>query len=227
MSSFQDTINIQLLYDINQVIEQNIQNKDFYFILLYESLEHLTLDANNIKELLCCMIKYILNKKIESGKANEVNDLKGIDEVAQSFISAIYELGWDSLITNNNNSFFRYKVMAKFTSKINEINNNRKKNNKSVDKLTTFNKLLSLILAKLPKEVNKILKFFKKNNKVNKNVNDIKDQRKLYAQALTSTNNTREVLKIKEIFPNLQAKKTKKIKNKILIVKVNLSQDSI
>jgi len=35
----------------------------------------------------------------------------------------------------------------------------------------------------------------------------------LYTQALTPINNTREVLKIKEMFPNLQTKKSKKIIN--------------
>lgn len=35
----------------------------------------------------------------------------------------------------------------------------------------------------------------------------------MYTQALTPINNTREVLKIKEMFPNLQTKKSKKIIN--------------
>jgi len=44
-------------------------------------MEHLTLDAKNIRESLCHIKKYILNKKAESTKANEVNNLKDIDEV--------------------------------------------------------------------------------------------------------------------------------------------------
>jgi len=63
------------------------------------------------------------------------------------------------------------------------------------------------ILAKLPKEVNEISKFLKKNNPTNGK----KDTRKLDAQASFSSNNTREILKIKEIFPNLQAKKIENI----------------
>ena len=50
------------------------------------------------------MTKYILNKKVESSKVNEVNDFKDIGKVVWGFISAIYESGWDSLIVNNNNN---------------------------------------------------------------------------------------------------------------------------
>jgi len=56
-------------------------------------MEHLTSDAKNIKKSLCHMQKYILNKKIEGGKANDVNDLKGISKAAWSFISSLYNSG--------------------------------------------------------------------------------------------------------------------------------------
>ena len=57
------------------------------------------------------MTKYIHNKKIENSKSNEVTDLKGIGKVAWNFISAIYKLRWDSLITDNNNTSFGSKVL--------------------------------------------------------------------------------------------------------------------
>ena len=41
-------------------------------------MEYLTLDLKNIRESLCCITKYTLNKKVESVKANEIDDLKGI-----------------------------------------------------------------------------------------------------------------------------------------------------
>ena len=148
------------------------------------------------------MVKYILNKKIENSKANKINN---IGEIVRKFISAIYKSGWNSLIADNNNIFFRYKVSAKFTPKINEVNINKNKKSKSANKPAIFNKLPPPILAKLPKEINKISKYFKKNNQTN----DKKDQRKLYAQASTLINKTREV--IKEKFPNLQTKKIENI----------------
>jgi len=45
-------------------------------------MEHLASDAKNIEKSLYHMQKYILNKKIESGKANDVNNLKGIGKAA-------------------------------------------------------------------------------------------------------------------------------------------------
>jgi len=40
------------------------------------------LDSKNIKESLCYMTKYILSKKVESSKANEVDNFKGIGKAA-------------------------------------------------------------------------------------------------------------------------------------------------
>jgi len=110
-------------------------------------------NTNNIKKSLHCMTKYIRNKKIENSKSNEVTDLKGIGKVAWNFISAIYESGWDSLIADNNNTFFKSKVLSKFTLKINEVKTNKSKSGKNADKLTTFNRLPPPILAKLPNVV--------------------------------------------------------------------------
>jgi len=59
----------------------------------------------------------------------------------------------------------------------------------------------------MPKEINEISKFFKKNNQPTEK----KDIRKSYVQVFFSTTSTREVLKIKETFPNLRAKKIKNI----------------
>ena len=74
----QDTINIQLPYNVNQIMELNSWNGNFYSISLHSSLEHLPSDSKNIKESLHWITKYIKNKKIENNKANEVLDLKDI-----------------------------------------------------------------------------------------------------------------------------------------------------
>ena len=108
------------------------------------------------------MATYISNKKIKNGKVNEVDNLKGIGEAVWKFISSLYESKWDSLIVDNNISF-RKKVSEKFTPKIKEMNVSENKSGKSSDLLATFNTLPSPILAKSPKEVNEISKYFKKN----------------------------------------------------------------
>ena len=66
-------------------------------------LEYLPSDSKNIKESLYHMTKYIENKKIEQNKANNIPDLKGIDEAAWKIISAFYSSGWDLLIANKDN----------------------------------------------------------------------------------------------------------------------------
>ena len=104
---------------------------------------------------------------MESGKANEVNDLKGIGEAAWGFILALYESRWDKLIADNNNHSFRWKVKAQFTPKISESTSNKNTKKKNMDKPASIFRLPPPISAKsgdLPKEVNKISKFFKKNN---------------------------------------------------------------
>ena len=63
-----------------------------------------------------------------------------------------------------------------------------------MDKPSFISTLPSLILAKSPKKVVEILKFFKKNPD---------NKEKLYDQVLsTNSNTTRETLKIKKAFPN-------------------------
>jgi len=59
----------------------------------------------------------------------------------------------------------------------------------------------------LPKKIKDIAKFFKKNQKSKEK----ETPRKSYAQTSSSGNNTREVLKIKEVFSNLQEKKIENI----------------
>ena len=151
------------------------------------------------------MTNYIKNKSIESNKVNNVPDLKSIGEATWSFISAIYESGWDLLIANKDNQSFRHKFLSKFAPKIQEIKN-KPKNNKS-DKLASFIKLSPPILAKTPKEIKEILKFFKKSSQLTRK----RDTMKSYVQVLFSSFNTKEILKIKEIFPNLQAEKIENI----------------
>jgi len=204
-SPSENVVNTQLPYNINQGTVPDTWDGNFHSVSLHGSMEYLTLDAKNIKESLCCMMKYILNKKVESSKVNDVNDLKGIGKAAWGFISSLYKSGWDELIADSNVHSFRYKVKAQFTPKINEGSNIKKGKDSNANKLASISKLSSPILVKLPKEVNKISKYFKKNI-------EKKDQKKSYPQASSSSANIiRETLKIKEAFSNLQNKKIENI----------------
>lgn len=116
------------------------------------------------------------------------------------YFSAIYKAHWNGFYINDFRTSFRNKVKSKFNPQVNKILVNGK--DKEMVKATYISSLLSSILAKLPKEVNKILKFFKKN------LNE--SQKKSYTQVSaksSTTNIVMEDLKIKETFSYLQNKK--------------------
>jgi len=84
---------------------------------------------------------------------------------------------------------------------------NGKKGRKSTNKPVSIKRMPPLIPAKSPKEIKEISKYFK----TTKQLNNIKSHNMLYAQASKGDNNTRDILKIKETFPNLQANKIENI----------------
>lgn len=106
------------------------------------------------------MAKYIKNKKIDTSKSNNVNELKGIDKAAWRFISVFYNTGWNLLIVDTHNNSFRQKVTFYCTLKTNPVKKSKPKNNNR-DKLTSIERLSPLIPTKTLKEVNEISKFFK------------------------------------------------------------------
>ena len=166
-------------------------------------MEHLLSNTNSINELLKQMANYIRNKKI---KANDITDLKEIGEVVWNFITSLYNFNWDTLTAYKKNCSFRQKVTAKFTSQIHKVKK-KSVNKEPTDKPASFITISSPIPVKMLKEVNKISKFFKKNNQ-SKEKSIIK---RTYAQALLFSFNVKEILKIKKTFPILQVNKIENI----------------
>ena len=78
-------------------------------------MEHIISDIKNIKEFLHRMQKYILDKAIDSNKANNIKDLEGVGKVAWKFITALYESHWDGLLVNSTNRSFRNNIKSKFS----------------------------------------------------------------------------------------------------------------
>jgi len=169
-------------------------------------MEHLASDALNIKESLTRMQKYIAGKSIDNNKANNVKDLNGMGKAIWEFISVVYDSYWDALYADDNNTTFRNKVKSKFFPQARNIQIPSNKGKKVV-KPTFVSAISPSILAKSPKKVKEISKFFKKIEKPIMN--------KLYAQALSSklksntvsSNIAMNTLKIKEAFPNIPNKK--------------------
>ena len=152
--------NIQLNYNIDQARDPDSWDRNFQAILLHRSLEYLASDMKNIKESLTRMQKYILDKTIEGGEANNVKNLKDISKVAWEFILSLYETYWDSLIVDNSNTSFRNMVKSKFSPQVVKTLSNGK--GKNIVKPASILFIPSPILAKFPKKVNEISKSFKK-----------------------------------------------------------------
>jgi len=167
-------------------------------------MEHLASNIKNIKESLIRMCKYILGKSIDGDKANKIKDLKGIGMAAWGFISSLYKAHWDNLTVDDSKMSFRNKVKSKFSQQvIKESVNNKGKN---TIKPSYVSPLPPPILAKSPKEINEISKFFKKNS--------LSVLKKSYAHVSSSQNMSniaRETLKIKDAFPNLQDRKIEQV----------------
>ena len=56
------TINIQLSYDPNTLMEPDLWDGSFHPISLHRSIKHIASDAKNIKNLLNFIARYIANK---------------------------------------------------------------------------------------------------------------------------------------------------------------------
>jgi len=133
-----------------------------------------------------------------------------------NFISSVYEFKWDTLFTDQKLNTLRTKISSKFTLHIFPPKGNSKKN---IPKSTpvTINKVPPLppLPAKTKKEINAISKYFHpKKPSVNINNKSTNNQiGKSYIQASKPLTSTSDVLKIKEAFTTLNAKKIDQVNN--------------
>ena len=199
--------NIQLNYDLNQALDPDSWDGNFHIVSFHSSMKYLALDMLNIKESLFRMQKYILGKTIKNNSANNINDFKDMGKSLWEFIFTIYNSHWDNLFVDDNQMTFRSKVKSKFNPQINKPKISVK--GKEMVKPTFISVLPHSILAKLQKEVNEILKFFKKTNSstLTKSYAQASTISKKTTSSISSSNITRDTLKIKEMFPNLPNKK--------------------
>ena len=217
-----NVINIQLSYDLNSPTEPELWSGNFHPISLHGSIEHIALDTKSIKDSLNFMAKYISNKKVNPKNANDLKDFDGIGDSMWNFISLVYQASWDSFLTDNKFKTLREKIASKFSPRI--IPTNAQKNNKNIPKSVPISLNNVSPPPPLPpksmKEVNTISKYFQNkkpltNNKKNEGSNPTKS----YAQASKSPASMTDILKIKEVFSALDARKIEQVNN---IVKGNL-----
>ena len=206
-------INVQLPYDLQAPTEPELWSGFFHPISLYGSIEHFASDAKNIQVSLNFLAKYIQGKQVDGNKANDLGDFDGMGDAIWNFISSVYASKWDALYTDHKTNTLRSKISSKFTPCIPPTNGNSKKDSpKSIP--VTINKAPPPppLPAKSKKEINVISKYFhskkpenNKKNNGNSSLNSLSN--KSYAQASKSPTSTSDVLKIKETFPALNAKK--------------------
>ena len=162
------------------------------------------------------LAKYIRNKQVNNGKVNDLGDFNGMGDIIWNFIFSVYDAKWDNLFTDNKSNTLRTKVLSKFTLRTIPPNNvNKKEIVKLV--LVTINKvpLPPHLPAKTRKKVNTISKYFNPKKSIvnsstqSNNVNSGKS----YVQASKTLVNTLDVLKIKEMFPSLNAHKIDQVNN--------------
>jgi len=205
---------VKLPYDPNAPTEPDLWSGDFHSIFLHSSVEQITSDMKNIKQSLNFMARYISNKKVNPKSSNDLNDFDGIGDVVWNFLSSIYQSSWDSLYTDNQSKTLREKISSKLTPRV--VPSPTHKSTKNPNPVT-INKVPPPppLPAKTKKEVTVISKYFLPNkptveNKVQGNINN---SGKSYAQATKTSNNMSEVLKIKEMFPSLNAQKVDQVNN--------------
>ena len=216
-----NVINIQLPYDPNTPTEPELCSGNFHLISLHSSIKHIASDTKCIKDSLNFMVKYISNKKVNPKNANDLKDFDSIGDSVWNFISVVYQASWDSFLTDNKFKSLREKIVPKFSPRITLTN--IQKNIKDLPKLVpiSFDKVpLSLPLpAKSVKEVNVISKYFEnKKPSIENKKKEGSNPTKSYAQASKSPATTSDILKIKEAFLTLNAKKIDQVNN---IVKGN------
>jgi len=73
-----NVFNVQLNYNINQALDPEKWDGNFYVISLHGSMEHLALNIKNIKDSLHRMGKYIKGKAINDNNPNDVKNLYSI-----------------------------------------------------------------------------------------------------------------------------------------------------
>jgi len=167
------------------------------------------------------MARYISNKKVNSSKANKLQDFEDIEDSIWNFLSAVYQANWDLFYIDNKSKSLREKIMSKFSTRtVLTATKNNKEQPKPVP--ATINKVPPPppLPVKSKKEVNIISKYFQNKKSLAKNMNQVGNNNPVrsYTQATKMSANTSDVLKIKKAFLALNANKIDQVNN---IVKGN------
>lgn len=165
------------------------------------------IDVKNIYILLLCMADFIRAKKVKTGMINNVKELKEFGDAVFNFVLSIYKVNWNAILTDNYSNSFRNSITSKFISKIKKPSV-LSKAGPSKDKQAEIVRISSPIPTHSLKKVLEKSKFFDRKDKKSMNINKAL-QKFLYAQVAGLS--VSDILKLKDNFSNLAAKKIENI----------------
>jgi len=198
---------VPLSYNINQPTEPNAWDGKAYLISIFSTMDFIKIDAKNIYILLLCMADFIRAKKVKTGMINNVKKLKEFGDAAFNFVLSIYKVNWDAILTDNYSNSFRNSITSKFISKIKKPLM-LSKAGPSKDKQAKIVRISSPIPTHSLKKVLEKSKFFDRKDKKSMNINKAL-QKLSYAQVAGLS--VSDILKLKDNFSNLAAKKIENI----------------
>jgi len=91
-------------YSANVPADPSLWDRNFTATSLFGTNEFLNSDINNITCSLKCMACFLRQQNVKEWDANSIRQLDPFGKSAWDFISAIFESGWDTLITANKSS---------------------------------------------------------------------------------------------------------------------------
>ena len=107
-----------MAYNINWLTESNAWDSKAYPLSIFGTMEFLEIDSKSMFTSLLYMADFIRSRKALKGKVNDIPELKDFGEAVWSFLSSIYESGWDSIYIDRDKNSLRNRVSSKFTSQV-------------------------------------------------------------------------------------------------------------
>jgi len=184
-------------YSTNVPADPSLWDRNFTATSLFGTNKFLNSDINNVMCSLKCMACFLRQRNVKDRDTNSIRQLDPFSESAWDFISAIFESGWDTLITANKSSI-RDNVTKEF--------------GKSTKPSPSTNTRHRAHITKVPPSIPpRPSKEILEKSKAHQQKTSNKGKSPLsYAQIASNITNT---LKIKDAFPALPNKKVLEMHN--------------
>jgi len=127
-------------YSESQLAKHKLWDGHSNSISIFGTTKTILKNLKNIKISLHHIVNFI---KLQNNKKEDITSLIGFEQVAWTFISFIYNGGWDTLKMDNNSILFHNKVSTHFNKKITIYKPRKKSERILMPKSIEFSNLLS------------------------------------------------------------------------------------